>query len=106
MTTTDVLEAPRVTAGQVWERGGRQYRVVYAGDSVNVRDVDSGRFLSFSDVRGFASTHRCIGNPMSEEQLLFRLSDLVRRSGVGDEEPLLEALERLVRKSQIERARK
>lgn len=106
MTTTDVLEAPAIAAGQVWEREGRQYRVVYAGESVNVRDVDSGRFLSFSDARAFARVHRCIGRPMSEEHLLFRLSDVVRRSGVEDEEPLLEALERLVRKSQIERARR
>lgn len=92
-----------VEKGQVWEKDGRRVRVVWVsgGDSdrrtVNVRDVETYRFSSFRDEREFAAAYRFIGNPLSDEVVLFRLTDLVRRTGVSDADRLIDALESIVR---------
>lgn len=97
------MSAPSVVEGQVWEKGDRRVRVVWASPisaqrrSINVRDVESGRFFHFSDEQKFTSTYTFIGNPLSDEAVLFRLTDLVRRTGVSDADRLVDALGRIVR---------
>lgn len=110
MASTEAVSAaagapPAVVEGQVWERNGRDFRVVYAGDSVNLREVGSGRFVRFATAGELTSTHRYAGNPLSDEVVLFRVSDLLRRSGVEDADRLIEGIESLVRFQQRQKAK-
>ena len=98
------MSSPAVEKGQVWEKDGRRVRVVWVSAeeserrSVNVRDVETHRFSSFRDEREFAAAYRFTGNPLSDEVVLFRLTDIVRRTGVSDADRLIDALESIVRK--------
>jgi hypothetical protein len=97
------MTAVEVAEGQVWEKDGRRVRVVWvsAGEgprrSVNVRDVENQRFSSFRAASELVAEYRYVGNPLSDEVVLFRLTDLIRRTGVSDADRLIDALEGIVR---------